>query len=144
MAVLEHLEPKGVFHYFEELCAIPHGSSNTKAVSDWLMAFAEEWELEAYQDDLNNVVIIKEATPGYEEAEPLILQALRLYPLKNTGFAVFGSGRIRSIEVDLSPRHWGNFGGMSRAGGRESKFPAEFNFDSFHGRESFPQRGIDE
>ena len=74
MAVLEHLEPKGVFHYFEELCAIPHGSSNTKEVSDWLMAFAEERELEAYQDELNNVVIIKEATPGYEAAPAVILQ----------------------------------------------------------------------
>ena len=74
MAVLEHLEPKGVFHYFEELCAIPHGSSNTKEVSNWLMAFAEERELEAYQDELNNVVIIKEATPGYEAAPAVILQ----------------------------------------------------------------------
>ena len=40
MAILEHLEPRGVFRFFEEMCAIPHGSANTKAVSDWLMAFA--------------------------------------------------------------------------------------------------------
>ena len=44
MSILEHLEPKGVFRFFEELCAIPHGSGNTKAVSDWLMAFARERE----------------------------------------------------------------------------------------------------
>lgn len=74
MAVLEHLEPKGVFRFFEELCAIPHGSSNTKAVSDWLMTFAKERNLEAYQDELNNVVIVKEATPGYEGAPAVILQ----------------------------------------------------------------------
>lgn len=74
MAVLEHLEPKGVFHFFEELCAIPHGSSNTKAVSDWLVAFAKERGLEVYQDELNNVVIVKEATPGYEAAPAVILQ----------------------------------------------------------------------
>ena len=74
MAILEHLEPRGVFRFFEELCAIPHGSSNTKAVSDWLMDFARERGLEAYQDGLNNVIIIKEATPGYELAEPVILQ----------------------------------------------------------------------
>ena len=74
MSILEHLEPKGVFRFFEELCAIPHGSGNTKAASDWLMAFARERELEAYQDHLNNVIIIKEATPGYESAEPVILQ----------------------------------------------------------------------
>ena len=74
MSILEHLEPRGVFRFFEELCAIPHGSGNTKGVSDWLMAFARERELEAYQDRLNNVIIIKEATPGYENAEPVILQ----------------------------------------------------------------------
>ena len=74
MAILEHLEPRGVFRFFEELCAIPHGASNTKAVSDWLMDFARERGLEAYQDGLNNVIIIKEATSGYESAEPVILQ----------------------------------------------------------------------
>lgn len=74
MAILEHLEPRGVFRFFEKLCAIPHGSSNTKAVSDWLMDFARERGLEAYQDGLNNVIIIKEATSGYESAEPVILQ----------------------------------------------------------------------
>ena len=52
MAVLDHLEPKNVFHFFEELCAIPHGSSNTKQISDWLLKFAEDRGLEAYQDEL--------------------------------------------------------------------------------------------
>ena len=74
MAVLEHLEPKSVFRFFEELCAIPHGSSNTKAISDWLMAFAKERNLEAWQDEQNNVVIVKKATPGYEHAPAVILQ----------------------------------------------------------------------
>ena len=74
MSILEHLEPKGVFRFFEELCAIPHGSGNTKAASDWLMDFARERGLESYQDRLNNVIIIQEATPGYENAEPVILQ----------------------------------------------------------------------
>jgi dipeptidase D len=74
MAILEHLEPKGVFRFFEELCAIPHGSGNTKQISDYLVDFAKQRSLEVYQDDLNNVVIIKEATAGYENAEPVILQ----------------------------------------------------------------------
>ena len=39
MPVLEHLEPKRVFGFFEELCAIPHGSGNTRAISDWLAAW---------------------------------------------------------------------------------------------------------
>ena len=74
MAVLEHLEPKAVFSWFERLCAIPHGSGNTKAVSDWLADFAAKRGLESIQDDLNNVIIFKDAAPGYEGAEPVILQ----------------------------------------------------------------------
>ena len=74
MPVLEHLEPKRVFGFFEELCAIPHGSGNTRAISDWLAAFATARNLEVHQDPLGNVIIVKAATPGYESAQPVILQ----------------------------------------------------------------------
>lgn len=74
MAVLQHLEPQEVFRFFEELCAIPHGSGNTRAVSDWLVDFARARGLRYVQDELNNVVIFKDAAPGYETAEPVILQ----------------------------------------------------------------------
>ena len=74
MAVLNHLEPKNVFRFFEEMSAIPHGSHNTKAVSDWCVAFARERGLEHYQDATNNVIIIKEASAGYASAEPVIIQ----------------------------------------------------------------------
>lgn len=74
MKVLENLEPKKVFHYFEEICNIPHGSRNTKQISDYLVDFAKAHGLTYYQDELNNVVIIKEASKGYENAEPVIIQ----------------------------------------------------------------------
>lgn len=74
MAVLDQLEPKKVFQFFEEMCAIPHGSGNTKAVSDWCADFAKKRGLEYHQDAANNIIIIKEATAGYEKAEPVILQ----------------------------------------------------------------------
>ena len=74
MPVLDHLEPKNVFHFFEELCAIPRGSGNTKAISDWCVDFAKARGLEYHQDQWNNVIIIKEASSGYETAEPIILQ----------------------------------------------------------------------
>lgn len=74
MNVLSNLEPKSVFRFFEDLCAIPHGSRNTKAISDYCAAFAKERGLEYHQDSDNNIIIIKEATPGYEAAEPMILQ----------------------------------------------------------------------
>jgi len=74
MSVLGHLQPQAVFSYFEQLCAIPHGSGNTKAVSDWLMDFARARGLAARQDTLNNVIIVKPAAPGYEQAPTLMLQ----------------------------------------------------------------------
>ena len=74
MAVLEGLQPEKVFQYFEAICQIPHGSGNTKALSDWLVDFAKARDLEHYQDEMNNVIIIKEASAGYEASEPVILQ----------------------------------------------------------------------
>ncbi|MBS6397589.1 MAG: aminoacyl-histidine dipeptidase [Clostridiales bacterium] len=74
MRVLQDLKPQGVWRFFEDLCAIPHGSYNEKGVSDYCAAFARERGLEYYQDEAWNVVIIKEASAGYEDAEPLILQ----------------------------------------------------------------------
>lgn len=76
MSILEqhNLQPTEVFRYFEEMAAIPHGSRNTKAISDYLVDFAKKHNLEHYQDELNNVVIIKEATPGYEAADAIIIQ----------------------------------------------------------------------
>ena len=74
MAILEQLEPKSVFSYFEQLCAIPHGSGNTKAVSDWIAAFARERGLRYVQDASGNVVIYLPASAGYEHTAPVILQ----------------------------------------------------------------------
>lgn len=74
MRALENCEPKRVFYYFEELCKIPHGSGNTKQISDYLVSFAKEHGLEYVQDEMNNVVIYKSATEGYEDAPAVILQ----------------------------------------------------------------------
>ena len=74
MRVLEHLQPERVFYYFEEIAKIPHGSGNTKQISDYLVSFAKDHDLEYYQDEINNVIIIKEATEGYENSAPVIIQ----------------------------------------------------------------------
>ena len=62
MAVLENLKPERVFYYFEEICNIPHGSGNTKQISDYLVEFAKKKELRFIQDEMGNVVIFKEAS----------------------------------------------------------------------------------
>lgn len=74
MGKLTNIEPKDVFYYFEEISKIPHGSGNTRQISDYLAAFAKSRGLEHYQDEVGNVIIIKEAAAGYEDHEPVILQ----------------------------------------------------------------------
>ena len=74
MRILENLEPQNVFYYFEEICKIPHGSGHTRQISDYLKAFADEHGLYCRQDELNNIIMIKEASKGYEDHEPVLLQ----------------------------------------------------------------------
>lgn len=71
---LTGLEPKSVFEYFEALCAIPHGSGNTKAISDYLVEFAKSQGIGYIQDELNNVLLFQEGTCGYEDHAPVVLQ----------------------------------------------------------------------
>ena len=74
MGVLSHLEPQKVFDVFEQLCGIPHGSGNTKQISDFCVEYATKRGCKAVQDKVNNVIIYKDATPGYEEHPTVIIQ----------------------------------------------------------------------
>lgn len=71
---LAGLKPESVFYYFEKLCAIPHGSGNTKAISDYLVSFAKEQGIAYRQDELNNVIMFAPASAGYEDHAPVIIQ----------------------------------------------------------------------
>lgn len=74
MPVLDNLKPTKVFSFFEEITKIPHESGNEKAISNFLVNFAKERNLEVVQDDELNVIIKKPATPGYENVSPVIIQ----------------------------------------------------------------------
>ena len=71
---LAGLNPASVFAYFEKLCSIPHGSGNTKAISDYLVSFAKEQGIRYIRDHLNNVIFFQEGTCGLEDRPPVILQ----------------------------------------------------------------------
>ena len=71
---LAGLEPAAVFAYFEKLCSIPHGSRNTKPISDYLVSFAREQGLRYIQDESNNVILFQEGTCGLEDHPPVVLQ----------------------------------------------------------------------
>ena len=74
MRVCEQLKPKKVFEYFEDLCQMPHGSGNTRQISDYCAAFAKSHGLKYIQDEDNNVIIFKDGSKGYENADPVIIQ----------------------------------------------------------------------
>ena len=74
MNILKDLQPSNVFSYFEKICSIPHTSFHEKALSDYCADFAKEKGFYYEQDDLGNVIIIKDATAGYEEVEPIMVQ----------------------------------------------------------------------
>ncbi len=74
MGVWDNLEPKAVFHFFEEICGIPHGSGNTAQTSAYLQKFASDRDLWYRTDELGNVVMRKPASAGYEQVPGLIIQ----------------------------------------------------------------------
>ncbi|MED2454969.1 beta-Ala-His dipeptidase, partial [Bacillus thuringiensis] len=73
-STLEQLTKHPVFYHFAEISKIPRGSGNEKEISDYLVGFAKERNLEVIQDEALNVIIKKEATAGYENVPAIIIQ----------------------------------------------------------------------
>ena len=61
--------------FFEEMTTIPHGSFHEEAYSAYLEEFAKAHHFDYERDEKNNVIIRKPASVGYENHEPVILQA---------------------------------------------------------------------
>lgn len=72
--VLENIDYKNIFKYFEEISNIPRGSGYNKKISDYLVKFAVERGLRYVQDEALNVIIYKEATEGMENVPGIIIQ----------------------------------------------------------------------
>ena len=64
--VLEDIQPKNVFRFFEDICNIPHGSGNVEKISRYLVDFAKERGLDYRQDENFNVVIRKQLREAQE------------------------------------------------------------------------------
>lgn len=67
-------ELEKIISYFKEISKIPRTSGDEKAISDYLIQFAKERNLEAIQDEYNNVIIKKPAFPGEEHRRTLVFQ----------------------------------------------------------------------
>lgn len=71
---VEQLTEIPVFNFFKEISNIPRASGNEQKISDYLVGFARDRNLEVVQDEAFNVIIKKPATKGYEQAPTVILQ----------------------------------------------------------------------
>lgn len=73
MRVLENIEPREVMVFFEELSGRYRGSRNEKQATDYIAQFAEERGLQYHRDALQNIIVKKPGSPGYENAPTVIL-----------------------------------------------------------------------
>lgn len=73
--ILENLEPKQVWQYFEDICQIPRPSKKEGLIGTYLMNFAKTHRLDARMDDAGNVVICKAASKGFENRPIIVLQS---------------------------------------------------------------------
>ena len=109
-------EPAKLFHYFEEISAIPRGSGNEKGISDYLVAFAKDHGLWVYQDDVYNVIIKKAASAGAEAAPAVMLQ----------GHIDMVCDKLGSVEHDFK-KDGIDFGGQGRHPDRQRHHPGADN-----------------
>ena len=70
----ENLGNEKFFKFFKEISDIPRKSSNERKIADYLVEFAKYRKLKFYRDNLNNVIIWKSASKGYEEKPVLGIQ----------------------------------------------------------------------
>lgn len=91
---LKELSPKPLWSIFADLCSIPRPSKHEEKVVQYVVDFAKSHGLEYYKDQVGNVIISKPATPGKENAKPVILQAhVDMVPQKN-------SATVHNFETD--------------------------------------------
>ena len=67
-------KPEKLFHFFEEISAIPRGSGNEKGISDYLVKFAHDRGLWVDQDDAYNVINKKGGSKGAENRPAVMPQ----------------------------------------------------------------------
>ncbi len=71
---LESLEPRYVWQHFDAIRQIPRPSKHEEKIAAHIVEWAKSKGYEVQQDQAGNVVVKVPATPGHEQAPPVILQ----------------------------------------------------------------------
>ena len=86
LTVVKDFEPALLWHWFSRISATPHPSFHEEALATDIIEWAIAHGLAARRDGIGNVIIKKPATKGYENHEPIALQAhLDMVPQANEG-----------------------------------------------------------
>lgn len=67
-------EPLAMYHYFEDLSAIPRVSCNEAAAAAYVISIAKAHGLWYYEDDIHNVLVRKPGSRGCETLPPVLLE----------------------------------------------------------------------
>lgn len=74
-SILADLEPKSLFKFFGEILSIPRPSKHEEKMTEYLVNWAKERNLEYVSDEIGNVIIRKGATKGKENSPWVCLQS---------------------------------------------------------------------
>lgn len=69
------LQPRCVFEQFAKINEVPRPSKHEEKMIEYLKNWGKEHNLDTLVDETGNVIIRKDATPGYENRETVILQS---------------------------------------------------------------------
>ncbi|MFZ4456981.1 MAG: aminoacyl-histidine dipeptidase [Bacteroidales bacterium] len=72
---IKDLQPREIWHYFEEITQVPRPSKKEEKISAFLKHFASEHKLGFRTDETGNIIIEKAATKGYESMPKVALQS---------------------------------------------------------------------
>lgn len=75
MDLIEKLKPEQVWSYFKTICTIPRPSKKEEKISEYILQFAKDHNLETLRDRVGNILIRKPATKGNENMKSIVLQS---------------------------------------------------------------------
>lgn len=75
MGILAGYQPEHVVRFFEEICGIPHPSGHEEAICAYIRGYAAKYGHRCVEDPAGNLIVYMDATPGCEDAAPMLLQA---------------------------------------------------------------------
>lgn len=72
--MLEQIDYKTIFHYFEEISKVPRGSYHNEKISDYLVQFAKERGIVCRQEKCGNVIFRKPASADCRSTKTVMMQ----------------------------------------------------------------------